>query len=217
MTQELGRIERPSSEDFRGKRKLLLVPQIYHPPTLEEEGAALLSVLWEQVQTQVSSLQAGLGPVKHIYHESVVEGGEDGVRSLEAAETPSLALVRELHQAGATLEATEDAEGLWETIDLQRCLMLPLSSEKVATQLREWFNDSARKRYEHIAGRIDETLGQDEVGLLVINERHQAQFPTDIDVFYVAPPALDLFRRWLDGWVIRQRAEMEAQAQAQGE
>ena len=211
MTQEFGRIERPAAEDFRGKRKLLLVPQLYHPPTLEEEGAAILNAFWEQTRSQVSSLEAGLGPVKHIYHESVVQGGEDGILSLEAGETPSLALVREWHEAGATLEATEDAEGLWETLDLQRCLMVPFSSEKVAIQLREWFNDSVRRRYEHIAGRIDETLGQDEVGLLIINERHQVQFPADVDVFYVAPPALDQFRRWLDDWVARQRSAMEAQ------
>ena len=211
MTQELGRIERPSAEDFRGKRKLLLVPQLYHPPTLEEDGAAILNRYWEQTRSQILSLEAGLGPVKHIYHESVVEGDEDGIRSLEAAGTPSLALVREWRQAGATLEATEDAEGLWETLDLQRCLMVPFSSEKVAIQLREWFNDSVRRRYEHIAGRIDETLGQDEVGLLIINERHQVQFPADVDVFFVAPPALDEFRRWLDDWVARQRSELESQ------
>ena len=211
MTQELGRIERPSAEDFRGKRKLLLVPQLYHPPTLEEDGAAILNRYWEQTRSQILSLEAGLGPVKHVYHESVVEGDEDGIRSLEAAETPSLALVREWRQAGATLEATEDAEGLWETLDLQRCLMVPFSSEKVAIQLRQWFNDSVRRRYEHIAGRIDETLGQDEVGLLIINERHQVQFPADVDVFFVAPPALDEFRRWLDDWVARQRSELESQ------
>ena len=211
MTQELGRIERPSAEDFRGKRKLLLVPQLYHPPTLEEDGAAILNRYWEQTRSQILSLEAGLGPVKHVYHESVVEGDEDGIRSLEAAETPSLALVREWRQAGATLEATEDAEGLWETLDLQRCLMVPFSSEKVAMQIRQWFNDSVRRRYEHIAGRIDETLGQDEVGLLIINERHQVQFPADVDVFFVAPPALDEFRRWLDDWVARQRSELESQ------
>jgi hypothetical protein len=46
---------------------------------------------------------------------------------------------------------------------------------------------------------------------LIINERHQVQFPADVDVFYVAPPALDQFRRWLDDWVARQRSAMEAQ------
>ena len=211
MTQELGRIERPFAGEFQGRRKLLLVPQLYHPPTLEDDGAAILKSLWDQTRSQISSLEAGLGPVRRIYHESIAEGGEDGLRSLEAGEAPGRDLVREWHQAGAILEATEDADVLRENIDLQRCLMLPFSSEKVAIQLREWFNDSVRRRYEHIAARIDETLGQDEVGLLIINERHQLQFPTDIDVFFVAPPALDQFRRWLDAWVTRQRSAMEAQ------
>ena len=36
-------------------------------------------------------------------------------------------------------------------------------------------------------------------------------FRTDIEVFYVAPPALDEYRRWVDAWLARQRA---AQAEA---
>ena len=32
MTQELGRLERPTTESFQGKRKLLLVPLIYGLP-----------------------------------------------------------------------------------------------------------------------------------------------------------------------------------------
>ena len=212
MTQELGRIERPSAEDYQGKRKLLLVPNLYYPQILEEDGTAILNRYWEQTRAQISSLETVLGPVKHIYHGSVAEGGDEGVKGLEAGETPSLAIIMEKCQSGATLEATEDADVLRENLDLQRCLMLPLSSEQVAVELREWFNDSVRRRYEHISARIDETLGENEVGLLVINERHQVQFPSDMVVFFVAPPALDEFRRWLDDWLARHRAEMEAES-----
>ena len=84
--------------------------------------------------------------------------------------------------------------------------MLPLTSNNVATKLREWFTDGIRRRYEHISSRINETLGENEVGLLMINERHQVQFSADIEVFFVAPPALDEFRRWLDGWMAKQQA-----------
>jgi hypothetical protein len=41
----------------------------------------------------------------------------------------------------------------------------------------------------------------------LISERHQVQFPADIEVFYVAPPALDEFRRWLQNWMAQQRRE----------
>ena len=42
MTQELGRIERPSAEPFQEKRKFLLVPCLYQPPDNAEAGHAIL-------------------------------------------------------------------------------------------------------------------------------------------------------------------------------
>jgi hypothetical protein len=30
-----------------------------------------------------------------------------------------------------------------------------------------------------------------------MRENHQVQFPPDVQVFYIAPPALDEIRRWL--------------------
>jgi hypothetical protein len=32
---------------------------------------------------------------------------------------------------------------------------------------------------------------------LIMRENHQIQFPPDIQIFYVAPPALDEINRWL--------------------
>ena len=103
------------------------------------------------------------------------------------------------------LEATEDFELLLETLDLQRCLMMPMASATVVARLQEWHAEANRRRYEHIASRIDETLTEDGVSLLLISERHQVQFPPDIEVFYVSPPALDEFRRWLQNWAARQQ------------
>ncbi|MCI0829770.1 MAG: hypothetical protein J4N67_06500, partial [Chloroflexi bacterium] len=91
-----------------------------------------------------------------------------------------------------------------------RCMMVPLASTSVASKLQEWLSDSNRQRYEHIANRIDSTLGENETGLLLISERHQVQFPSDIEVFYVSPPALDDYRRWLQNWMEQQQAKAEA-------
>ena len=44
-----------------------------------------------------------------------------------------------------------------------------------------------------------------QTGLLLISERHQVQFPQDIEVFYVSPPALDEFHRWLQNWIADQQ------------
>ena len=120
-------------------------------------------------------------------------------------------------QEGATLEATEDQELLGEALDLQRFLMMPLTSQKVALKVREWFNESNRSRYDHIAERIDATLGDDQVGLLMISEGHQVQFPADIEVFYVSPPALDDFRSWLQRWVAGQQERRQGSGEEAGQ
>ena len=217
MTQELGRIERPSAEQYRGRRKLMLVPLVYSPAPDEPEGATALQNYWEQMQTQVAALENALGGLRHIYHESITEGGGEGMAQLQAGDLRSHAFIARKREGGAALEATEDIEILLETLDLQRCLMIPMASPAVANRLQEWHADANRRRYEHIAARIDETLTEDGVGLLLISERHQVQFPADIEVFYVSPPALDEFRRWLQNWAMRQQQAAAEAVQPSGD
>lgn len=211
MTQELGRIERPAVEQYRGRRKLLLVPLVYSPAPDDPEGAAALQNYWEQMQTQVAALENALGGLRHIYHETITASEEEGMEQLQAGDRRSHAFVSGKRESGAVLEATDDMEILLETLDLQRCLMIPLTSPSVASRLQEWHAEANRRRYEHIAVRIDETLTEDGAGLLLISERHQVQFPSDIEVFYVSPPALDEFRRWLQNWAARQQQAAASQ------
>ena len=208
MTQELGRINRPTVEQYRGRRKLILVPLVYSPAADGPDGpvgAAALQNYWEQAQTQAAALETALGGLQHVYHESVTAGESEGLEQLRAGDLRSHAFVSLKCESGAVLEATEDIEILLETLDLQRCLMIPMASPNVASRLQEWHAEANHRRYEHIADRIDSTLEEDGVGLLLISERHQVQFPPDIEVFYVSPPALDEFRRWLQNWAARQQ------------
>jgi hypothetical protein len=48
-----------------------------------------------------------------------------------------------------------------------------------------------------MAKRIEGTLKDDEVAMLIIREGHMIQFPQDIEIFSVAPPALNEIHRWL--------------------
>lgn len=203
--QELGRISRPSAEQYRGRRKLILVPLVYSPAPDDADGSAALQNYWEQAQTQVAALENALGGLHRVYHESITEGDAEGLAQLQAGDLRSHGFVSLKCESGAVLEATEDIEILLETLDLQRCLMMPMASPTVASRLQEWHAEANRRRYEHIATRIDQTLDDDGVGLLLISERHQVQFPADVEVFYVAPPALDEFRRWFQNWAARQQ------------
>ncbi len=189
----------------------MLVPLVYGPATEDEAGGGALQRYWDQMQEQVTALQTALGGLHRIYHESLTEGGPEGLEQLQGRDQRSCSFIQEKSRAGAVLEATESAELLLETLDLQRCMMIPLASEKVALQLQEWFTSSNSERYRHIAQQIDQTLGEDETGVLLISERHQVQFPGDIEVFYVSPPALDDYRRWLQNWVAQQQRLMAEQ------
>lgn len=211
MVEELGRITRPATANYQGKRKLLLAPLVHLAVPAESmppEGAAILARYWDQVDVQVRAVQNALGSVTHVYHENLPEGGDAGLGYLEATAQGSRKLTAGLVAAGAALEATESMEILAETLDLQRCLMQPLMSPTVAGRLQEWFGEANHRRYEFVADTINTTLGEDETGLLLINERHQVQFPSDIEVIYIAPPALDEFRRWLQNWSEQLQREM---------
>ena len=214
MTEQLGRIDRPEAEQFQGKRKLLLIPLIFGTPQQLREGQTLLQKYWVQMQSQVESLESRLGRVKRIFHENIAAGEEEGLARLQAMDERSYKFVQSKCRSKAVLEATEDEGTLLEVVDLQRCLMLPLLSSRLTAKLHEWYFEGMNRRYEHIGKRIDESLGKDEVGLLLIGERHQVQFPQDIEVFYVSPPALDEYRRWFQNWLAESQRQPPA---AEGE
>jgi len=87
-------------------------------------------------------------------------------------------------------------ELLTEFMDWTRCLALGLQNQNVLVQIYEFYVQASKKRNEHITQQVDETLKANEVGMFLMREGHQVQFPPDIEVFYVAPPALDEIRRW---------------------
>ena len=216
MAEELTRITRPAAANYQGKRKLLLVPLIQlpvPPDAIPPDGAEIIARYWEQVDVQVRAVQNALGSITRVYHENVPGAGADGLGYLEASGQGSHPLVKSLTDAGATLETAESMDIMAEILDLQRCLMQPLMSQTVAARLQEWFADTNRRRNDFIAEAIDSTLPEDETGLLLINERHQVQFPADLEVIYVAPPALDEFRRWLQNWTETLQRQMAEQTE----
>ena len=61
MSQELGRLERPTAQQYSGKRKLLLLPLIRGPGVEEPAAKELLNKFWDQTRQQIASLESGLG------------------------------------------------------------------------------------------------------------------------------------------------------------
>lgn len=197
MAQQIGKVEKPPAEHFREKRKVYLVPLVYSSEDAPTEYQEKYHRYWQQVAEQLNNLEAKVGKIRRIYHESIALPGEDGVKTVENLNADSFQIAKTKCDDGAIFEAIENSELLEETVDWERCLLLGLMSEKVANMVSEFYVEASKKRYEFMAKRVDETLKDTEAGLLFIREGHGLQFPPDIEVFNVFPPALDEIHRWL--------------------
>ncbi|HJX13243.1 MAG TPA: hypothetical protein VJ377_06920 [Dehalococcoidales bacterium] len=197
MAEELGRIEKPPAADYKKGRRLYFIPLMYRTEDSPEEYVARLKKYWEQVAGQVADLEAKLGRARRIYHELIAVGGEEGDKAIAELSEASHDIIKSCLEKEAQLEAVEDLDTLTEFMDWNRCLLMGLQNPGVMNKVYEAYTEAARKRKEYISRKIDETLQADETGILFMRENHQVQFPPDIQVFYVAPPALDDIKRWL--------------------
>ena len=196
MSEVVGKIEKPPAGKFKAGRKLFFIPLIYSGKEAQDEYLEKFNRYWNQVERQTSKLELRLGRVNKIYHELISVSGDDGIKVIKDLNDKSYQIVKSKLKKGAQLEAIEDRELLTEFMDWSRCLAVGLQNQKVFTQVYQHYNEANKKRNEYLAKRIDETLSPDETGLLFMMEGHQIQFPSDIQVFYVAPPALDEIKRW---------------------
>ena len=206
MSEALGKIEKPAAEDFKKGRKLYLVPLIFQGRNPEPEYIEKFEKFWSQVEIQISDLELKLGDVNRVYHELISLSGESGVKTIKELNEKSCQVVEKRLAKGAQLEAAEETGILTEFMDWTRCLAVGLENQKVFVAVYESYKEVSKKRNEYISKHIDETLKADEIGVLFIREGHQIQFPSDIQVIYVSPPALDEIERWL-----RDRHEHEAE------
>lgn len=196
MAEQLGKIEKPEAERFKQGKKLYLVPLIYSGEETLDEYKEKCSRYWQQVAEQLTNLASKIGQVNRIYHESIFQSGEDGMKTMERLNPHGYQLAKTQCDNGAILEAVEERELFEEVMDWQRCLMLGFISDKVASKVSEFYAEATKRRNELMATKISETLKDNEAGLLFIREGHSVQFPSDIEVFSIFPPALDEIHRW---------------------
>ncbi|HTY81725.1 MAG TPA: hypothetical protein VMB24_02995 [Dehalococcoidales bacterium] len=197
MAEELGKIQKPTVESFKKGRKLLFVPLLFESPSPADGYTDKFNHYWEQAEKQIEELVTKLGAVARVYHELVGESGETGSKAIEELNKKSHKIVSDFLKKKAELEALEDTDLLTEFMDWNRCLLIGLQNPNVITKVYDAYAETAKKRNEKISKKIDETLKPDEIGILLMRENHQVQFPKDIQIIYIAPPALDEIKRWI--------------------
>ena len=197
----LSQMPKPDAERFKKGRKVYLVPLFVAPMEVPEELRDLLDNYWAGSHQHIANLESALGPVSRIYHETVFLPGEEGAKLVQQLNPRGYSMVQERLTTGAELEAVEEQSLVEESTDWQRCLTAGLVSQKVTTLAMQSYIEVTGKRYESMASKINETLKEDESAILLVGDNHRVQFPSDIEVFYVAPPALNEIRRWIDNQV----------------
>ena len=198
MTTPLSQFPKPEAEQYKGQRKLFLVPNFSFPREAPDELNQLLDRYWLEVREHIGNLERSLSTVAHVYHETVFSEGDEGMKMLEAVNPNGYSFIQAMCSSTARLEATEDRALLEESSDWQRCITMGLLSQKVLSAALEGYQQATSGRFEHIGSRVDETLGEGEAGVIFVREDHRIQWPSDIQVFFVAPPALDALKRWID-------------------
>lgn len=197
MVGQIGKVDRPSAHKFEKRKKIYLVPLVYHSDGAPDDYKKKCNDYWQQVASQLNNLEVKIGKITHVYHESITMRGEEGLKVIKNLNSGSYHISKNKCDNGAVLEVLEQEGILAETMDWERCLFMGLMSEKVANKIYEFYTEASKKRYEMMAEKLGETLGEEESGLLFIREGHNLQFPDDVEVFSVFPPALDDIHRWL--------------------
>lgn len=197
MSEQLGKIDKPSVKEYKGGRKLYFVPLVFTPKEPPNELKEIVSRYWNQVETQLIDLEAKLGQTNKIFHELVPIGGKEGVELIEELNKGSYSIIKSRVDKGVILEPIEENELLGEFMDWSKCLLVELQNQKVFNKLYEFYTDAQERRNKYIEKKIDEGLKDNDIGILLMQEGHQIQFPKDLDVFYVSPPALDEINRYI--------------------
>jgi len=196
MSEELGRVEKPEVSSFKQTRKIVQVPLVYSSKDAPPDYVELFEKYWQQVDEMITKLEARLGKVTVILHESIADSGEEGYKVMQELNPQSHTICMARSKNGGRLVAFEDPALLADVMDWERCMMIGFLSENVARKVYDSFSESSKLRYQHISKAIADLLKDGDIALLFIREGHAVQFPPDVDVFMVAPPALDEIHRW---------------------
>lgn len=127
---ELGKIEKPEVEQLKKGRKLYFVPLIISVGEEDVELDLKIGKYWDEVETQLSNLEANLGKVTRIFHEMISAEGEEGEKTIGSLCPDSLKIAHKRIEAGAALSPVENTEILLEYMDWGRCLNVELQSQK---------------------------------------------------------------------------------------
>ncbi len=195
MSEELGKITKPSAENSALKRKLYLVQNIQNYFPENKEFKVLLEEYWSSISDQLDKLEKTAGLISYIHIEGMWQEFDDASKAISESNPDCINIVKERVKSGSKYKAIED-EAIYKTlIDWTRIAQLGFISEDVKKIVEENYSLVATKREESISAKINE-LKESEAALFIISSGGH-KYAEDIEMFNIIPPTLDKMNRWI--------------------
>lgn len=193
---EFSKVEKPSAENYKDKRKLYCLPNVYPLPEGKEQYKSLCARFWQEAEVQIRKLEL-MTPISIIFCEMVYRD-ENVLDILSKIDSFMHGLVKSHVERGAKLLPVEEEEIFTTYIDWANCLKV-VHTQNVFAKVLEFFNEASTKRFNYISDVINKNLGSGEAGLLIIKDedRRKINFPEDIEIFLITPPAYDDILRFI--------------------
>ncbi|MEW6067088.1 MAG: hypothetical protein AB1610_02150 [Nitrospirota bacterium] len=194
---ELGKIEKPATETFKGKRKLYCMPNVYPLKDAPEEYKELFDKYWSEAFQQIERLET-IGKVKKIFCENIFTEGEEALNLLSKINERAYQIVKKKIEEGAVFLPVEKEDVFGLFLDWGNCMRI-VRTKEAFEKVFDFYTDALNKRVQHILKIVEDNLSEGEAGMLIIRDedRVKLQFPKDIEVFLVTPPSYDGILKWI--------------------
>jgi len=194
---ELGKIQKPNVEDFKGKRRLFCITNLFPPDDEDEKLKDLIEKYWQEALTHIEKLEK-LGFVTKIFIETIFIEGQEAVDVIRETNPYLYPLIEKKVSEGAVVIGVEEPETFGEFIDWANCIRV-VRTASVTEKVYEFFDSATKKRIEGIRDKIVNNLQEGESAILILNERERVKLdlPQDIEIFLVVPSFYDDIMRYL--------------------
>lgn len=188
---EIGKFDRPDVANFKNKKKIYFVRNLYLPQSASEKYRDIFKRYWNEVEEHLAKLEVA-GKVSKVFCESIYMTGEDSLKVLSAMNARLEQIVKKRINTGAAFPPLEDEEIFGAYIDWSNCLIIVRMST-VHKTVHQFLKDAIVKRFEHVNAVLRESIGDGEAGLLIMRDedREFLILPDDIEFFLISPPAYD--------------------------
>lgn len=194
---QLGKIQRLSIDEFKSKRVLFCIPNLFVPDEEDETLKNIIEKYWLEALAHVEKLEK-LGLVTKIFIEAIFIDGQEAVDVIRETNPYLYPLIEKKVSEGAVVKGIEDPEIFGEFIDWGNCLRI-VKTNAVMQKVFDYFNKINQKRIEEIENKISNSLQEGESAILILRDqdRIKLNLPKDIEIFLVIPSAYDDVLRYL--------------------